>query len=271
MEQQITAMASQTEAENSPSITIDTPMLTEQKAVTNPSCVQCADTEFSSNYKHPAVSQASTHLVRSQQVGHDGHLCRPTSCSIDPTSGHCGYRPVICWFGYVPNSEPFNMLPLGSSPGHFDGAPNFFGSFPFSTLQYSNSLCPWLLGGQQHNFYAPHVAEPYQDLRQSLSLIHSGQAPFNSDAGLQTSVPLQQFKCGLSGCGRHFKRQNALNRHVASHSGERPYICWVPGCQRSFSRRDNLNTHHKTHGKRGGRNRYVATLDKTGPVYNPEF
>jgi hypothetical protein len=38
----------------------------------------------------------------------------------------------------------------------------------------------------------------------------------------------------------------------------------VASGDRAFSRSDNLNAHYtKTHSKRGGRNRYVATLDET--------
>ena len=37
------------------------------------------------------------------------------------------------------------------------------------------------------------------------------------------------------------------------------------------SRRDNVKAHYATHGKQGGRNRYVATLDRTSPAYDPCF
>lgn len=81
-----------------------------------------------------------------------------------------------------------------------------------------------------------------------------------------------QFKCKEPGCKGRFKRQEHLKRHMKSHSKEKPHVCWVPGCHRAFSRSDNLNAHYtKTHSKRGGRNRYVATLDENSPDYDPEF
>ncbi|KAL4735657.1 regulatory protein brlA [Aspergillus similis] len=81
-----------------------------------------------------------------------------------------------------------------------------------------------------------------------------------------------QFKCKEPGCNGRFKRQEHLKRHMKSHSKEKPHVCWVPGCHRAFSRSDNLNAHYtKTHSKRGGRNRYVATLDENSPDYDPEF
>ena len=81
-----------------------------------------------------------------------------------------------------------------------------------------------------------------------------------------------QFKCKEPGCKGRFKRQEHLKRHMKSHSKEKPHVCWVPGCHRAFSRSDNLNAHYtKTHSKRGGRNRYVATLDDTSQDYDPDF
>ncbi|KAJ5586567.1 hypothetical protein N7450_006354 [Penicillium hetheringtonii] len=81
-----------------------------------------------------------------------------------------------------------------------------------------------------------------------------------------------QFKCKEPGCKGRFKRQEHLKRHMKSHSKEKPHVCWVPGCHRAFSRSDNLNAHYtKTHSKRGGRNRYVATLDETSQDYDPDF
>ncbi|RAH46486.1 C2H2 type transcription factor BrlA [Aspergillus brunneoviolaceus CBS 621.78] len=89
---------------------------------------------------------------------------------------------------------------------------------------------------------------------------------------LPSIIKQVQFKCKEPGCKGRFKRQEHLKRHMKSHSKEKPHVCWVPGCHRAFSRSDNLNAHYtKTHSKRGGRNRYVATLDENSPDYNPEY
>ncbi|PCG96785.1 Zinc finger, C2H2 [Penicillium occitanis (nom. inval.)] len=89
---------------------------------------------------------------------------------------------------------------------------------------------------------------------------------------LPSIIKQVQFRCKEPGCKGRFKRQEHLKRHMKSHSKEKPHVCWVPGCNRAFSRSDNLNAHYtKTHSKRGGRNRYVATLDETSPDYDPEF
>lgn len=89
--------------------------------------------------------------------------------------------------------------------------------------------------------------------------------------GVPISIPRRQFKYSHPGCDSYFKRRKTLDRHLKNYLAERPHICWVPGCQRSFSRRDIPSAHYTTHGRRGGRNRYMATLDKTDPVYNPYF
>jgi hypothetical protein len=82
----------------------------------------------------------------------------------------------------------------------------------------------------------------------------------------------RKFNCTINGCRKGFKRQDHLERHIRSHSKEKPHVCWVPGCHRAFARRDNLKVHCKgTHTTHGGRNRYVATLDETSPYYDPGF
>lgn len=80
------------------------------------------------------------------------------------------------------------------------------------------------------------------------------------------------FKCSEPNCKGRFKRQEHLKRHMMSHSKIKPFICWVPGCRRAFSRSDNLKAHYgKTHSKKGGRNRYVSTLDEGSSDYDPDF
>ncbi|CAG8947835.1 unnamed protein product [Penicillium salamii] len=90
--------------------------------------------------------------------------------------------------------------------------------------------------------------------------------------GPEYDMQKRNFSCTIIGCGKGFKRQDHLERHVQGHSKEKPHICWVPGCHRAFARRENLKAHcTKTHTRRGGRNRYVATLDETNPDYDPGF
>ncbi|KAK2460418.1 hypothetical protein APHAL10511_007583 [Amanita phalloides] len=62
-------------------------------------------------------------------------------------------------------------------------------------------------------------------------------------------VRTKAFVCPLFSCGRMFKRQEHLKRHLRTHTMERPYAC--PRCKKRFSRSDNLNQHLRTHDRGG--------------------
>ncbi|KAI1829220.1 transcriptional regulator family: C2H2 zinc finger [Penicillium roqueforti] len=102
---------------------------------------------------------------------------------------------------------------------------------------------------------------------------YSTQHRLNLNSEIQKfDIHERRFKCKIIGCRMGFMREDHLERHTRSHLKEKPYVCWVPGCHRTFSRRDNLKVHcTKSHTRRGGRNRYVATLDEASPDYDPEF
>ncbi|CAG7999441.1 unnamed protein product [Penicillium nalgiovense] len=241
------------------------------KANIAPSPAEWPGMEFHQNHGGLVIYQASPHSVQKHEGGCDSHYHGQPGCSIDPGSIYCGSRPVICWLEYLPTSVPSNHLLLGPPPENFDYVPSFFGTCLFPNQANINSPYPRPLEALQHDSQND-VAEPRQAFGQPVNLLYTSQDPSNlSLGGSQTNVTRRQFKCGIQGCRSHFKLRKTLNRHLESHSGERPHFCWVPGCQRSFLRRDNLKAHYATHGKRKGRNRYVATLDKTASVYNPEF
>lgn len=46
-------------------------------------------------------------------------------------------------------------------------------------------------------------------------------------------------------CGKCFDRPSLLNRHLRTHTGERPHVCDI--CQKGFSTSSSLNTHRRIH------------------------
>ncbi|KAJ5110334.1 hypothetical protein NUU61_001591 [Penicillium alfredii] len=99
----------------------------------------------------------------------------------------------------------------------------------------------------------------------------SRKSPKTRLENAQSIMKQTQFKCNEPGCRWSFKYKGNLTRHMTRHSKERPYICRVPGCHRTFTRTDTLKDHYTSHSKRGGRHRYVASLDPMCADYDPAF
>lgn len=85
----------------------------------------------------------------------------------------------------------------------------------------------------------------------------------------------KQFKCSIESCGKVFKDNSKLKRHMLTHTGEKafrclicgksfsldfnlkthtrihtgekPYVCKYEGCNKSFSQSNNLTLHEKSH------------------------
>lgn len=122
---------------------------------------------------------------------------------------------------------------------------------------------------------AAYTEEPSQQLQTKSSSKRPGKKHYAYKSVQQDQSPTTgswSFKCREPGCKGRFNRQEHLRRHMKTHSNEKPFVCWVPGCQRGFSRNDNLTVHCKrTHARKGGRNRYVPSLDDSSSLYDPEF
>ncbi|KAM6493066.1 STE-12 alpha [Amanita muscaria] len=97
------------------------------------------------------------------------------------------------------------------------------------------------------------------------SLQHGVQAglPDPQDGG--STVRTKAFVCPLFSCGRMFKRQEHLKRHLRTHTMERPYAC--PRCKKRFSRSDNLNQHLRTHDRGGS----ITIHDNSSSDWNNEY
>ncbi len=54
------------------------------------------------------------------------------------------------------------------------------------------------------------------------------------------------FQCLHSGCEKIFKFKSDMERHVLSHTKEKPIICPYPSCNKSFKRQYSLRYHIET-------------------------
>ncbi|KAL1738031.1 hypothetical protein HDZ31DRAFT_51580, partial [Schizophyllum fasciatum] len=78
----------------------------------------------------------------------------------------------------------------------------------------------------------------------------SAAAAVPSAAG-QTSAPqpaAQDDDRLCSECGKRFTRPSALQAHMNSHTGAKPFRCGAPGCDAAFATRSNMLRHRRLHG-----------------------
>ncbi|XP_078607840.1 sal-like protein 1 isoform X3 [Branchiostoma floridae x Branchiostoma japonicum] len=174
----------------------------------------------------------------------------PALTSAPPTSGHQPLPPLSTPLG---NSSP-QPSPLSSS----SNAPLTTSSPPVtsseSILPHPPGLAPHPLGllqqhtnGLQNSLLPPHPpnsSAPFMPM--DFLLRHRKGKPPNVgvfDTKPGSEDPFFKHKCRF--CGKVFGSDSALQIHLRSHTGERPFKCNV--CGNRFSTKGNLKVHFQRH------------------------
>jgi uncharacterized Zn-finger protein len=63
----------------------------------------------------------------------------------------------------------------------------------------------------------------------------------------ETMANARRHPCSFEGCDSTFASPSALQRHIRTHTGERPYVCSFEGCDYACSDASSLRTHIRTH------------------------
>lgn len=77
---------------------------------------------------------------------------------------------------------------------------------------------------------------------------------------LRTHTGERPYECPHENCEKRFKQLGDLNRHKRTHTGEKPYICKYPGCGNGFTRLNNYKKHVKTQHETDDDRPYVCQV-----------
>ena len=100
----------------------------------------------------------------------------------------------------------------------------------------SKNFCVYFSDSGGFNFLGMSTAASKRAI--GLQMQEDRETPVTSQLGM-----LQRLTCGY--CGKGFRFQSLLDRHVRIHTGHRPFSC--DKCSKAFTQKESLNYHMMTH------------------------
>lgn len=73
------------------------------------------------------------------------------------------------------------------------------------------------------------------------------------------------YRCSY--CEKSFTKPSALQPHIYTHTGEKPFVCHFPGCNRGFAVISNLRRHFKVHEPKANDSTRMTPQERVMRVY----
>lgn len=158
-----------------------------------------------------------------------------------------GHPPRPMNDGMPQHMSPYHM-PAGYPPmkSHHPTAPQTQNYTYMSAAPVQEIRSQYPAVGSVKAEYAQH---PYlfQGARCEAAELHQPPSTQENARSGNLAVPTKKHFCCY--CGKGFIRPSALQTHIYSHTGEKPFTCKEPNCNKSFSVVSNLRRHMKIHEK----------------------
>ena len=177
-------------------------------------------------------------FVGNDPMGHvdgDGRIKRRADGSLIPEAAGAAADPEA---GVDPEFEQDRRLYLG------DDSLDSFSDIASAPPTPAPSPAPYL------SEFDDGLFEQYESFVGGLPASVTEPQPGTSSQGTfrEPAVPaLRRFFCGAAGCMKGFNRKDNRDRHLLTHTGEKPHTCTALGCSMSFIQKDHLNRHLLTH------------------------
>lgn len=94
-----------------------------------------------------------------------------------------------------------------------------------------------------------HTEEDSDGIASDLQNKHDIHIESEDKKNMRTKLCMdkKKYKCTYAECDAVFLRPSRLQRHIRSHTGERPYKCDHPECTKSYTNSSHLKRHLETH------------------------